>query len=174
MLSGLPPVLVLTGGRPVLRMNARHAVSGYPVNRTFLHNLFTSQNTPVGCSRTFSALIVRKTLAIPITATYCQLFRRQVGILSCPVPHNHTRSGVRTAGRYRRRTRTVASVLAWLRTSTLATLPWSTTTDELYAMFQQYGAVTQAPGSDGPGNRSVRGARFVSKQAEAQAAIATL
>jgi hypothetical protein len=55
-------------------------------------------------------------------------------------------------------------------------LPWSTTTDELYAMFQQYGAVTRAQVvTDRETGRS-RGFGFVEmpNEAEAQAAIAAL
>lgn len=55
-------------------------------------------------------------------------------------------------------------------------LPWSTTTDELYAMFQQYGSVTRAQVvTDRETGRS-RGFGFVEmpNEAEAQAAIAAL
>ena len=55
-------------------------------------------------------------------------------------------------------------------------LPWSTTTDDLYAMFQQYGAVTRAQVvTDRETGRS-RGFGFVEmpNEAEAQAAIAAL
>src|SRR5215213_10156614 len=55
-------------------------------------------------------------------------------------------------------------------------LPWSTTTDELYAMFQQYGAVTRAQVvTDRETGRS-RGFGFVEmpNEAEANAAIAAL
>lgn len=55
-------------------------------------------------------------------------------------------------------------------------LPWSTTTDELYAMFQQYGTVTRAQVvTDRETGRS-RGFGFVEmpNEAEAQAAIAAL
>jgi len=55
-------------------------------------------------------------------------------------------------------------------------LPWSTTTDDLYAMFQQYGAVTRAQVvTDRETGRS-RGFGFVemANEAEAQAAIAAL
>jgi RNA recognition motif-containing protein len=55
-------------------------------------------------------------------------------------------------------------------------LPWATTTDELYAMFQQYGAVTRAQVvTDRETGRS-RGFGFVEmpNEAEAQAAIAAL
>ncbi len=55
-------------------------------------------------------------------------------------------------------------------------LPWSTTTDELYAMFQQFGAVTRAQVvTDRETGRS-RGFGFVEmpNEAEAQAAIAAL
>ncbi|MBM3982300.1 MAG: RNA-binding protein, partial [Planctomycetes bacterium] len=55
-------------------------------------------------------------------------------------------------------------------------LPWSTTTDELHAMFQQYGAVTRAQVvTDRETGRS-RGFGFVEmpNEAEAQAAIAAL
>src|SRR3954466_6114625 len=53
-------------------------------------------------------------------------------------------------------------------------LPWSTTTDDLYAMFQQYGAVTRAQVvTDRETGRS-RGVTFVEmpNEAEANAAIA--
>jgi RNA recognition motif-containing protein len=55
-------------------------------------------------------------------------------------------------------------------------LPWSTTTDDLYAMFQQYGAVTRAQVvTDRETGRS-RGFGFVemANEAEANAAIAAL
>jgi RNA recognition motif-containing protein len=55
-------------------------------------------------------------------------------------------------------------------------LPWSTTTDDLYAMFQQYGAVTRAQVvTDRETGRS-RGFGFVEmpNEAEANAAIAAL
>lgn len=55
-------------------------------------------------------------------------------------------------------------------------LPWATTTDDLYAMFQQYGAVTRAQVvTDRETGRS-RGFGFVEmpNDAEAQAAIAAL
>jgi RNA recognition motif-containing protein len=55
-------------------------------------------------------------------------------------------------------------------------LPWSTTTDELYAMFQQYGSVTRAQVvTDRETGRS-RGFGFVEmpNEAEANAAIAAL
>ncbi|MDB5311313.1 MAG: recognition motif protein [Gemmataceae bacterium] len=55
-------------------------------------------------------------------------------------------------------------------------LPWSTTTDDLYTMFQQYGAVTRAQViTDRETGRS-RGFGFVEmpNEAEAQAAIAAL
>ena len=55
-------------------------------------------------------------------------------------------------------------------------LPWSTTTDELYAMFQQYGAVTRAQVvTDRETGRS-RGFGFVEmpNEVEANAAIAAL
>jgi len=55
-------------------------------------------------------------------------------------------------------------------------LPWSTTTDELHAMFQQYGVVTRAQVvTDRETGRS-RGFGFVEmpNEAEAQAAIAAL
>lgn len=55
-------------------------------------------------------------------------------------------------------------------------LPWSTTTDDLFAMFQQYGAVTRAQVvTDRETGRS-RGFGFVEmpNEAEAQAAIAAL
>jgi RNA recognition motif-containing protein len=55
-------------------------------------------------------------------------------------------------------------------------LPWSTTTDDLYAMFQQYGAVTRAQVvTDRETGRS-RGFAFVemANEAEANAAIAAL
>ena len=55
-------------------------------------------------------------------------------------------------------------------------LPWSTTTDDLYAMFQQYGAVTRAQVvTDRETGRS-RGFGFVemANEAEAKAAIAAL
>jgi len=55
-------------------------------------------------------------------------------------------------------------------------LPWSTTTDDLYAMFQQYGAVGRAQVvTDRETGRS-RGFGFVEmpNEAEAQAAIAAL
>lgn len=55
-------------------------------------------------------------------------------------------------------------------------LPWSTTTDDLYAMFQQYGAVTRAQVvTDRETGRS-RGFGFVEmpNEPEAQAAIAAL
>lgn len=55
-------------------------------------------------------------------------------------------------------------------------LPWSTTTDELYAMFQQYGSVTRAQVvTDRETGRS-RGFGFVEmpNEGEAQAAIAAL
>src|SRR5438093_12364886 len=55
-------------------------------------------------------------------------------------------------------------------------LPWSTTTDDLYAMFQQYGAVTRAQVvTDRETGRS-RGFGFVEmpNEAEANAAIADL
>lgn len=55
-------------------------------------------------------------------------------------------------------------------------LPWSTTTDDLYAMFQQYGAVTRAQIiTDRETGRS-RGFGFVemANEAEANAAIAAL
>jgi RNA recognition motif-containing protein len=55
-------------------------------------------------------------------------------------------------------------------------LPWSTTTDDLYAMFQQYGAVTRAQVvTDRETGRS-RGFGFVEmpNEGEAQAAIAAL
>lgn len=55
-------------------------------------------------------------------------------------------------------------------------LPWSTTTDDLYAMFQQYGAVTRAQVvTDRETGRS-RGFGFVEmpNEAEAQAAIEAL
>jgi RNA recognition motif-containing protein len=55
-------------------------------------------------------------------------------------------------------------------------LPWSTTQDDLYAMFQQYGAVTRAQVvMDRETGRS-RGFGFVemANQAEADAAIAAL
>ena len=55
-------------------------------------------------------------------------------------------------------------------------LPWSTTTDDLYAMFQQYGSVTRAQVvTDRETGRS-RGFGFVEmvNEAEAQAAIAAL
>jgi RNA recognition motif-containing protein len=55
-------------------------------------------------------------------------------------------------------------------------LPWFTTTDELYAMFQQYGAVTRAQVvTDRETGRS-RGFGFVEmpNEAEANAAIAAL
>src|SRR5262249_28265671 len=70
----------------------------------------------------------------------------------------------------------------WLRLSRMATniyvgnLPWSTNTDELYAMFQQYGAVTRAQVvTDRETGRS-RGFGFVEmpNEAEANAAIAAL
>jgi len=56
------------------------------------------------------------------------------------------------------------------------THPWSTTTDDLYAMFQQYGAVGRAQVvTDRETGRS-RGFGFVEmpNEAEAQAAIAAL
>ena len=55
-------------------------------------------------------------------------------------------------------------------------LPWATTTDDLYAMFQQYGAVTRAQVvTDRETGRS-RGFGFVEmpNEAEANAAIAAL
>jgi RNA recognition motif-containing protein len=55
-------------------------------------------------------------------------------------------------------------------------LPWATTTDDLYAMFQQYGQVTRAQVvTDRETGRS-RGFGFVEmpNEAEAQAAIAAL
>jgi hypothetical protein len=55
-------------------------------------------------------------------------------------------------------------------------LPWSTTTDDLYAIFQQYGAVTRAQVvTDRETGRS-RGFGFVemANEDEAQAAIAAL
>src|ERR1043165_9083911 len=55
-------------------------------------------------------------------------------------------------------------------------LPWSTTTDDLYGMFQQYGAVTRAQVvTDRETGRS-RGFGFVEmpNEAEANAAIAAL
>ena len=55
-------------------------------------------------------------------------------------------------------------------------LPWSTTTDDLYAMFQQYGAVTRAQVvTDRETGRS-RGFGFVEmpNQVEAETAIAQL
>src|SRR3954466_5188456 len=55
-------------------------------------------------------------------------------------------------------------------------LPWSTTTDDLFAMFQQYGAVTRAQVvTDRETGRS-RGFGFVEmpNEAEANAAIAAL
>src|SRR3954453_9966204 len=55
-------------------------------------------------------------------------------------------------------------------------LPWSTTTDDLYAMFQQYGAVTRAQIiTDRETGRS-RGFGFVemANEAEANAAIEAL
>ena len=55
-------------------------------------------------------------------------------------------------------------------------LPWSTTTDDLYAMFQQYGQVTRAQVvTDRETGRS-RGFGFVEmpNEPEAQAAIAAL
>lgn len=55
-------------------------------------------------------------------------------------------------------------------------LPWSTTTDDLYAMFQQYGSVTRAQVvTDRETGRS-RGFGFVEmpNEAEANAAIAAL
>jgi RNA recognition motif-containing protein len=55
-------------------------------------------------------------------------------------------------------------------------LPWATTTDDLYAMFQQYGAVTRAQVvTDRETGRS-RGFGFVEmpNEAEAQAAIEAL
>ena len=55
-------------------------------------------------------------------------------------------------------------------------LPWSTTTDDLYAMFQQYGAVTRAQVvTDRETGRS-RGFGFVEmpNEAEANAAITAL
>src|SRR5438093_8942763 len=55
-------------------------------------------------------------------------------------------------------------------------LPWSTTTDDLYAMFQQYGAVTRAQVvTDRETGRS-RGFGFVEmpNEPEAQAAIDAL
>jgi RNA recognition motif-containing protein len=55
-------------------------------------------------------------------------------------------------------------------------LPWTTTTDDLYAMFQQYGAVTRAQViTDRETGRS-RGFGFVEmpNEAEANAAIAAL
>ena len=55
-------------------------------------------------------------------------------------------------------------------------LPWSTTTDDLYAMFQQYGAVNRAQVvTDRETGRS-RGFGFVEmpNEAEANAAIAAL
>lgn len=55
-------------------------------------------------------------------------------------------------------------------------LPWSTTTDDLYAMFQQYGAVTRAQVvTDRETGRS-RGFGFVEmpNETEANAAIAAL
>jgi RNA recognition motif-containing protein len=55
-------------------------------------------------------------------------------------------------------------------------LPWSTTTDDLYAIFQQYGAVNRAQVvTDRETGRS-RGFGFVEmpNEAEAQAAIAAL
>src|SRR3954467_1965380 len=55
-------------------------------------------------------------------------------------------------------------------------LPWSTTTDDLYAMFQQYGAVTRAQVvTDRETGRS-RGFGFVemANEAEANAAIEAL
>ena len=55
-------------------------------------------------------------------------------------------------------------------------LPWSTTTDDLYAMFQQYGAVTRAQVVTDRETGRWRGFGFVEmpNEAEAQAAIAAL
>src|SRR4051812_42607146 len=55
-------------------------------------------------------------------------------------------------------------------------LPWSTTTDDLYAMFQQYGAVTRAQIVQDRETGRSRGFGFVemANEAEANAAIAAL
>src|SRR3954471_724350 len=55
-------------------------------------------------------------------------------------------------------------------------LPWSTTTDDLYAMFQQYGAVTRAQVVTDRATGRSRGFGFVEmpNEAEANAAIAAL
>src|SRR5262245_63959757 len=55
-------------------------------------------------------------------------------------------------------------------------LTWATTTDDLYAMFQQYGAVSRAQGVTGREAGRSRGFGFVEmpNEAEAQAAIAAL
>jgi RNA recognition motif-containing protein len=55
-------------------------------------------------------------------------------------------------------------------------LPWSTSTDDLYAMFQQYGAVTRAQVVTDRDTGRSRGFGFVEmpNEAEANAAIAAL
>jgi RNA recognition motif-containing protein len=70
----------------------------------------------------------------------------------------------------------VSSVFVMATNIYVGNLPWSTTTDDLYAMFQQYGAVTRAQVvTDRETGRS-RGFGFVEmgNEAEANAAIAAL